>query len=92
MPPAEVILWNCFATRVERPEIQKAIQHRSVYCRFYCAQLKLAIEIDGESHYAEGARDRDRIRQEFIESAGAGVLQVHQQDVYERLEGVVQRY
>jgi len=30
---------------------------------FYCTRLKLAIEVDGDSHFKHGAEDQDKARQ-----------------------------
>ncbi len=90
MPPAEIILWN-----VLRDKKLGGLKFRRQYSigpfivDFYCSQLKLAIEIDGESHFVEGADSRDRERQAFIEAKGIHVLRFTNRDVYERLEGVV---
>ncbi len=33
------------------------------YCvDFYCPELKLAIEVDGDSHFADGAAKKDKVR------------------------------
>jgi very-short-patch-repair endonuclease len=57
---------------------------------FYCPRLKLAVELDGESHFIEGAEKRDQERQKMIESCGVSFLRFTNGDVYERLEGVVE--
>jgi very-short-patch-repair endonuclease len=51
----------------------------------------LAIEIDGESHFVEGADAHDRERQAIIESSGVSFLRFTNRDVYERLEGVMDK-
>ena len=43
---------------------------------FYCKDLQLAIEIDGESHYYEGAHERDVKRQNKLESLGVRFLRI----------------
>ena len=37
---------------------------------FYCPRLKLAIEIDGDSHFVAGAEEYDNARKEHIETYG----------------------
>ena len=37
---------------------------------FYCPKLKLAIEIDGDSHFQDGAEEYDKDRQALIEKLG----------------------
>jgi very-short-patch-repair endonuclease len=58
---------------------------------FYSPQLKLAIEIDGESHFVDGALQRDQVRQSFIESTGVTFLRFTNLDIYDRLEGVIEK-
>ncbi len=92
MPPAEVILWSTL-----RGKSLKGCKFRRQYSigpyivDFYCPQLKLAIEIDGESHFVEGKAAYDRNRQAAIESAGVCFLRFTNTDVYERLEGVIDK-
>ena len=43
---------------------------------FYCKDLQLAIEIDGESHHYEGAYERDVKRQKRLESLGVRFLRI----------------
>lgn len=58
---------------------------------FYCAELKLAIEIDGESHYIDGAKERDQKRQECIGATGIHFVRFTNPEIYDRLEGVLER-
>ena len=51
---------------------------------FYCPELKLGIEVDGESHFEAGEYDRER--QRYIESLGIRVLRFTNREVFERLE------
>ena len=56
---------------------QKIIEHYIV--DFYCAKLKLVIEIDGISHNKK--QDYDKRRNEVLESLGLKVLHYDDQDV-----------
>ena len=53
---------------------------------FYCLGLKLAIEVDGDSHFEAGEYDRER--QRYIESLGIRVLRFTNREVFERLDDV----
>ena len=57
---------------------------------FYSPILKLAIEIDGESHSSEGAAEYDRERQTYIESFGIKFIRFTNNDVYNNLDGVLE--
>ena len=52
---------------------------------FYCPKLKLAIEIDGDSHFQDGAEEYDKDRQALIEKLGIRFLRFTNVDVYESL-------
>jgi len=56
---------------------------------FYCPALKLAIEIDGESHDKPKARESDRERQEYIEQFGIRFIRFKNDDVENHLEEVI---
>jgi very-short-patch-repair endonuclease len=90
MPDAEVILWS----QLQRKQLggykfrrQYGIGQYSV--DFYCPKLKLAIEVDGESHFTEGARERDRERQLFIEQFDIEVLRFTNDDIRSSLDSVL---
>jgi very-short-patch-repair endonuclease len=54
---------------------------------FYCAQLRLALEVDGGVH--RGRRADDRERQERLASVGVRVVRLRNVDVLERLDDVL---
>jgi very-short-patch-repair endonuclease len=51
----------------------------------------LAIEIDGDSHFIDGAEEYDRERQTVIESYGIKFLRFTNAEVSENIEGVVMK-
>lgn len=53
---------------------------------FYCAELLLAIEIDGDSHAAQ--EEYDQRRTACLNLLGIEVVRYNNQDVFENLEGV----
>lgn len=49
---------------------------------FYCPRLRLAIEIDGDSHFIDqDAIDYDNARQQYIEKLGIGFLRFKNEEV-----------
>jgi len=52
--------------------------------------LKLAIEVDGDSHYQPGAQEKDRSRQNFLESLGVHFLRFRNVEIRENLRGVLE--
>ncbi|WP_413171606.1 endonuclease domain-containing protein [Anabaena azotica] len=55
---------------------------------FYCHEIKLIIEVDGEIH--NYTKVEDAIRQEFLKSLGLRVLRFKNEDVLFRIEGVLE--
>jgi very-short-patch-repair endonuclease len=91
MPKSEVILW----AKLKNKQIQgeRFLRQYSVdqyVLDFYCPRLKLAIEIDGDSHFMPGAEDQDKVRQEYIEAFGIRFLRFANEDVCKNVDGVCQ--
>jgi very-short-patch-repair endonuclease len=92
MPPAETILWSKLRGKsLHGCKFRRQYSIGPYIVDFYAPHLKLAIEIDGESHFVDGALQRDQVRQVFIESAGVTVLRFTNRDIYDRLEGVIEK-
>ena len=52
---------------------------------FFCKDLSLAIEIDGDSHYHDDAPEKDAIRQKRLESLGVRFLRFDDLDVKQNM-------
>lgn len=91
MTPAETILW----TQIRRKQLS-GYQFKRQYSidryivDFYCPQLKLVIEVDGDSHCSEWARRHDAAREKEIAAHGIKILRFTNNDVYSNLKGVVE--
>jgi very-short-patch-repair endonuclease len=57
---------------------------------FYCPELKLAVEIDGDSHCYSISQKYDTERQKHIESFNIRFIRFTNSDVYNNLDGVLQ--
>lgn len=56
---------------------------------FYCHEIKLVIEVDGEIH--NYTQVEDAIRQEFLQSLDLRVVRFKNEDVLLRIEGVLEK-
>lgn len=56
---------------------------------FYCSQKRLAIEIDGDSHFTEQAVAYDKARECYIESLGITFLRFTNDEVMKNIDGVL---
>lgn len=91
MPTAEIIRW----AKLKNKQMQgkRFLRQYSVdqyVLDFYCPELKLAIEIDGDSHFMPGAQEQDKTRQEHIEAFGIRFLRFTNEDVCKNADGVCQ--
>ena len=57
---------------------------------FYCPALKLAVEIDGDSHYEERWVGYEKERERYLQSFGINFLRYTNLDVYKNIEGVLE--
>lgn len=57
---------------------------------FYCSELKLVIEVDGDSHFSEDAKGYDKIRDDFFLSLNIKTIRINNDDVMNNIEGVSQ--
>ena len=88
---AEAIMWNHLSRRqMNGYKFRRQHSVDQYVIDFYCPELKLAIEIDGDSHFMSGAEVQDKIRQEYIESFGIKFLRFTNEDVYKNIDGVCQ--
>jgi very-short-patch-repair endonuclease len=91
LPPAELILWSRLKNRqVCTQKFRRQFSVGPYVVDFYCPALKLAIEIDGDSHFQPGEQEKDRTRQQFIESTGVQFLRFRNIEVRQNLRGVLE--
>ncbi len=87
MTRAEKKLWHGFLKHLKFPVLrQKPIDHYIV--DFYCAKLKLVIEVDGDSHYTDDGKDYDKGRTKVLEAYKLKVLRFTNYEVLHEFDGV----
>ena len=91
MPKSEVMLWVKLKNKQMHGE--RFLRQYSVdqyVIDFYCPRLKIAIEVDGDSHFIGDAQEYDKERQSYIEALGIQFLRFTNADICENLDGVRQ--
>jgi len=58
---------------------------------FYCPKAKLVIELDGGQHYTKNGKEGDRIRDDYLVNLGLKVLRFSDREVFENLNGVLEK-
>ena len=57
---------------------------------FYCAGSKVAIELDGSQHYEKNEKEKDAVRDDFLNQQGITVLRYTNIEVNNNFDGVCQ--
>jgi very-short-patch-repair endonuclease len=88
--PAETTVWRALRNR-SLADVKFRRQHPvgPYVLDFYCPVLRLAIEVDGDSHYLPGGPEHDAERERFLEVRGIRVLRFTNSEVHEREEDVM---
>jgi len=87
----ERILWNKIRDRrLGGYKFKRQFSVNNYVVDFYCAELKLVIEIDGATHSTDDEIKYDKVRQEYLEKQGLLVKRYLNIDVKENLELVLE--
>lgn len=87
---AEACLWKYVlrAGNMRRYSFKRQRPVLNYIADFFCAELKLIIELDGITHQDEAAVARDKIRDEALEQAGYAVLRFTDDQVLRQIGSV----
>ncbi len=90
MTKAEVVLWSKLkGKQLNGLKFRRQCGINNYVVDFYCPELKLAIEIDGDVHAYNSRIIYDKQRQKEIEALGIKVLRYTNNDVIQNTEGVL---
>jgi len=71
----EKLMWHLLrGRRFMNLKFRRQHQIGTYIVDFYCNELKLAVEVDGPTHYTEEGKAKDRIRDEYLKSQGVTVF------------------
>ena len=89
MTDAERYLWNYIKN--EQIGVRFRRQHiiGDYIVDFICLKQKLIIEVDGGYHNNPTQQQKDRIRQNWLESMGYKVLRFNNNDIFHQIESVI---
>jgi len=88
MTLSEVLLWNEIKNNRLGVRFSRQVPIDEFIVDFYCKDLQLAIEIDGESHHYEGQPEKDQTRQKRLESLGVKFIRFDDLDVKKNMNFV----
>lgn len=90
MTEPEVMLWSRLRVRAPGRPIfrrQYPVEDRAIL-DFYCPAAKLAVEIDGATHWSEEQQGKDLRRDRWLEGRGIYVLRIGASEVFNSLSQV----
>jgi len=91
MPMPEKILWAKIRNQQLGVKFRRQHGIGRYIVDFYCPEWALVIELDGDSHYQDGAQEYDAMRDEFMRSMGIHVLRFTNVEVMNNLETAVMK-
>jgi very-short-patch-repair endonuclease len=88
--PAENRLWQRLrGRRVQDMKFRRQHAIERFIVDFYCADVRLIVEVDGPIH--DYTLEEDAVRQEFLEGLGFQVIRFSNDEVLQSLEEVIER-
>lgn len=87
---AESLLWACLRDRrVHHRKFRRQHPVGSYVLDFYCAELNLAIELDGGQHNSAEGKARDLVREAFLRTQGIQTLRFTNHEMLREAEAVL---
>jgi len=90
MTLGEVLLWQEIRNRKLGFQFHRQVPILNYIVDFYCHELLLAIEVDGQSHDNPDVAVNDLKRQNEIEDEGVQFLRFDEKEIRKNIDGVVQ--
>ena len=86
MSEPEVMLWSRLRGRTaDKPTFRRQHAIGPIIVDFYCPSVRLAIEVDGATHWDYEARAKDATRDRWLRSQGVEVLRLSAAEIYRDL-------
>jgi very-short-patch-repair endonuclease len=86
MSEPEIMLWSRLRRRSpDRRVFRRQHPMGSLILDFYCVAARLAVEVDGSTHWDDEARARDEARDMWLAKQGVTVLRIPASEVYRDL-------
>jgi len=91
MPKAEIVLWSYLkGKQIEGLKFRRQYSIDNDTVDFYCPSIRLAIEVDGDSHMYKKQQDKDLRKEENLKTLGIRLVRYLNTDIYDNIEGVIE--
>ncbi|MCX6182051.1 MAG: endonuclease domain-containing protein [Bacteroidetes bacterium] len=88
MTPAEAIFWNIIKNNQLGVKFRRQHSIGNFVADFYCAQLKLVVEVDGGMHEDIINKMNDERREDYLNELGLTVVRFLNEEIYQSEERV----
>jgi very-short-patch-repair endonuclease len=89
--PAEAELWTHRRAAQLGTKFRRQYSVDAYVLDFYAPRWKLAVEVDGASHFTEDGQEYDRARTALLQRFGIEVLRFSNREVLDRIDDVLER-
>ncbi len=89
MTPEEKKLWSHLRGKSFGVEFRKQVPFGPYILDFFCLSKKVAVELDGDQHYEEEAKEYDSARDEYLQSHEITVLRFRNKELKTNPDGVL---
>jgi very-short-patch-repair endonuclease len=91
IPKPEQVLWYYIRNKqLKGYKFRRQYSVNNFILDFYCPQLRLALEIDGDSHYNAYSAQYDEERTKKLEDLNISVLRFPNAEIMQNIEGVLE--
>lgn len=91
MTKSEKILWDVLRNKKLKERFHRQFSVDEYVIDFYCPELKLAIEVEGNIHDLPEQKIYHRKRQEYLETFGIKLFYFRNEEILEELDNVIRK-
>ena len=91
LTPVERIMWkNLQGRKVAVKKFRRQFSIGPYIVDFYCPECRLAIELDGASHFTDGGAEHDAQRTAYLKDCGMEIMRFENQAIRDDIENVLE--
>ena len=91
LTPAVGLLWQRLRNRQLDGEFRRQRAIGRFIVDFYCHELRLIVELDGDVHPEANQSDRDQARTEWLEAQGYRLMRFRNDEVMQNVDAVLEK-
>jgi very-short-patch-repair endonuclease len=88
---SEIIFWSLLKQHFSNFRFKRQHPISQYIADFYCHKLKLVIEIDSDIHKMEEVKNKDKLRDEFLQTLNLKIIRFTNDEVSKNGDRIVKR-